>query len=572
MVGDRRRPGIPDGFEDLLIRPLLAQLATIRPDGTPQVHPMWFAWDGERIRLSSTSKRAKHRNLQANPVVAVCIADPEAYRHIEIRGRIERIEPDPEGGFWRTLAARYGEPSEHPPPDAPDRVTYLLKPHRIATFGRRPDWPARTTGGARTGAARRPVRRGPAGPGAPSRDEVSVLADRRPHVEDLPYEVVERKGVGHPDTMADAIAERASRYYSRSCLEQFGRVAHHWFDKVLLFGGESELSFRGGELVRPYTVLFAGKAARACGSQPIPLDELLRRAAADVLAEVLTGFDPARHLRVENRVVDHQGPGRVAQRYRPRGPDDLVAIGAPGMVSNDANLLHGFAPLSRLERGVLLVERELTGPDFKAANPDTGWDVKVLGFRRGDRFSFVVNLPFLAARIGSARHYAQRVAACRAQIEAFLAQCTGSPVGVVLNPADRGQRVYLTALGSVADTGDVGAVGRGNRTNGLITPMRPMSIEAAAGKNPLDHTGKLYSVLARDLAESLAADLDRPVEVHVHTSKEAPLERPDQVTIRVHGWEPDPGTDARIRDAVAESFCSIGDLTRRIIDPGVTMW
>lgn len=372
--------------------------------------------------------------------------------------------------------------------------------------------------------------------------------------------------------MCDAIAERASRYYARHCLDAFGAVAHHWFDKVLLFGGEADFTFGRGDLIRPYTVLFAGKAARACGDVPIPLTGILQQAAADVLTTVTTGFDPARHLVVEDRVVDHQGPGRGVQRYRPRGTQDLVALGAPGLTSNDANLLHGFAPLSPLERAVLELEQELTGASYKAANPDTGWDVKVLGSRRDGRFTVIVNMPFIAARVPTAKDYARRVEECSAFATSFVERLLGSGAEVVLNPADRGQRVYLTALGSVADTGDVGAVGRGNRANGLITPMRPMSIEAAAGKNPLDHTGKLYSVIARDLAAEIASRTGRSVETHVFTSKESPVELPDQVVVRIRDWEPAAGEAVAVRAQVAQAFENAGELTRRFIDEGVLMW
>lgn len=401
---------------------------------------------------------------------------------------------------------------------------------------------------------------------------ISVQPDIRPEVDALPYELVERKGVGHPDTMADAIAERASRYYATHCLSRFGRVAHHWFDKVLIFGGEADFDFGRGELVHPYTVLFAGKAALRCGSEEIPLDDILRSAAVDVLTQVTTGFVPDRHLRVENRVVDHQGPGRGSTRYRPLGPADLVAPGDPALTSNDCNLLHGYAPLSRLERAVLGVEQMITGEEFKAANPDTGWDVKVFGSRRQDDFRLVVNMPFIAADIESFTHYQHRVGQCRKAVQELLERVLEERCEVLLNPADRGVRPYLTVLGSVADTGDVGAVGRGNRVNGLITPMRPMSIEAPAGKNPMDHTGKLYNVLAHRLAAQISDLCGRPVETHIFTSKEAPLHRPEEVVVKIRSWQEDASTRARVGEIVTAGLDSTYGLTEELIHSGITLW
>jgi S-adenosylmethionine synthetase len=401
---------------------------------------------------------------------------------------------------------------------------------------------------------------------------VSVYADNAAQIEELPYELVERKGIGHPDTMCDAIAERASQLYSQYCLEHFGRVAHHWFDKVMIFGGEAFLEYGKGELTNPYTVLFAGKGAYQCGEQPIPLVDILRQAAAEVLDAVSTGFDPERHLIIDCRIVDHQGAGRRNSRYRPQSAADLIAIGDPGLVSNDTNLLHAYAPFSRLEQAVLDVEQLINGPEFKERHADTGWDVKVFGSRRGESFNFVVNMPFLAGLITSFAHYLERKEVCQAEILAKLTASLGVEPTLMVNPTDRNGLPYLTALGSVADTGDVGAVGRGNRVTGLITPMRSMSIEAPAGKNPLDHTGKLYGVMARQLAVRLHDLLGKPVETHIFTSKEAPLNRPDEVVIRVHGLSEDTDEEELIRKAVDDALSSTDELTREIIVTGVTMW
>ncbi|MGC2997205.1 methionine adenosyltransferase [Streptomyces sp. G35A] len=396
-----------------------------------------------------------------------------------------------------------------------------------------------------------------------------MLSIERHHqsVEDLPYELVERKGVGHPDTMCDAIAERMSRYYAQYCLDQFGGVAHHWFDKVTLYGGGADIDYGRGELTRPYRVKVFGKGAFRVGSAEIPLRDLMFRAAADVLAEVTTGFDATRHLVVELGVVDHQGSGRGVSRYQPASPDDLVPLHAPGLVSNDTNLLHGYAPLSRLETAVMGLENLVNGSDFKTRHADTGWDVKVFGSRRGDTFSLVVNMPFLAAGIESLDHYWARKAVIQKELEEYTRSLGLDDFTMLMNATDRNGRPYLTALGSVADTGDVGVVGRGNRVNGLITPMRPMSIEAPAGKNPLDHTGKIYNVMAMRLARQVHEQCGGPAQVHIFTSKEAPLERPDEVVVTA----PD-ADEEKVRVLAEAAVAGSGALTAELIERGITLW
>ena len=134
-AGSSPEPGqvIPASLTDLLERPLYAHLATVRPDGTPQVNPTWFRFDGVHLWLTATTRRQKHRNWQAQPAVALSITDPDRpSRYLEIRGRVERIVPDPGGAEFVRLAARYGMP-QGPPPDAADRIALAIRPERITT-------------------------------------------------------------------------------------------------------------------------------------------------------------------------------------------------------------------------------------------------------------------------------------------------------------------------------------------------------------------------------------------------------------------------------------------------------
>ncbi|GAA3238499.1 MULTISPECIES: PPOX class F420-dependent oxidoreductase [Nonomuraea] len=122
---------IPESHLDLLQRPLFAHLATIGPDGAPNVNPVWTIWDGEYLRFTTTTDRRKYRNVVENPQVAVSINDPEKpYRYVEIRGVVERVDPDPSGDFFDVLANRYGLEYERPVGDAERRVVIVMKPTR----------------------------------------------------------------------------------------------------------------------------------------------------------------------------------------------------------------------------------------------------------------------------------------------------------------------------------------------------------------------------------------------------------------------------------------------------------
>ncbi len=120
---------IPDGYAHLLDLPVYGHLATVRPDGRPQVNPMWFAWDGQLLRFTHTTKRQKYRNIEANPNVAMSVVDPEnPYRYLEVRGVVEEIVPDPTGAFYLKLNDRYSGPLTEPPPDKADRVILVVRP------------------------------------------------------------------------------------------------------------------------------------------------------------------------------------------------------------------------------------------------------------------------------------------------------------------------------------------------------------------------------------------------------------------------------------------------------------
>lgn len=125
---------IPAHLLPLLEDPNYAYLGTIRPDDTVQVNPMWFLYDGETLRFTHTTKRAKYRNLQHNPSMSLAIIDPQnPFHYLEVRGRLIEVIPDPEGDFYVTLGRRYGNPDQQAPADKADRVVLVMSVERTTT-------------------------------------------------------------------------------------------------------------------------------------------------------------------------------------------------------------------------------------------------------------------------------------------------------------------------------------------------------------------------------------------------------------------------------------------------------
>lgn len=315
-----------------------------------------------------------------------------------------------------------------------------------------------------------------------------VTRSRSEWPDDAPIEVVERKGYAHPDTLCDAIAERVCVALCRAYRDRFGAILHHNVDKVLLVAGTSCPRFGGGEITAPIEIYLAGRATFEYRGERVPVDELAIAACREVLAERLP-------LHADVHVIS---------RIRPGAPELVALLARERPRANDTSCCVGFAPLTELERIVLDVDRALHDP----ARPVLGGDVKVMGVRRRDQVELTVACALVDRHVASLDAYvAAKTDAGRLALAA-ASRAAPLDVSLALNAADDVARgdIYLTVTGSSAEAGDDGEVGRGNRVGGLITPYRPMTMEAAAGKNPVSHVGKLYGVAAQRIARAIVAE------------------------------------------------------------------
>ncbi len=136
MPTDTTAAAVPPSHADLLERPLFAHLATVRPDGAPMSSVMWFAWDGDRLRITHTKTRQKFANLAQDPRLALSIADPDdGYRSLEVRGVVDSVQDDDDrASFYKDLQHRYG--MDYEVTDTDVRVIITIRPTKfIATEG-----------------------------------------------------------------------------------------------------------------------------------------------------------------------------------------------------------------------------------------------------------------------------------------------------------------------------------------------------------------------------------------------------------------------------------------------------
>jgi S-adenosylmethionine synthetase len=347
-----------------------------------------------------------------------------------------------------------------------------------------------------------------------------VEALSQPPVAARRVELVERKGLGHPDSICDALVETIAIALNRMYRERTGAILHYNIDKALLVAGQCAMGFGWGEVTRPMTFYVGDRATFEADGVKLPVEDALHEAVEAWLTAHLPRIRPGQDFQVRSVLA----PGSVELR-------GVVTASAGAVASNDTSGASGHAPLSPTESTVLAVERFLNGPAFKTQFPDAGEDVKVFGVREDDRLRLTVAMPLVCVATASEAAYFARKEAILA---ALAAEFRDVPLTLEwrLNNLDTPGRgadaTYLTVTGTSAEHGDSGQVGRGNRANGLIAFARPTGGEATAGKNAVAHPGKVYSILSHRLAGLIHAQCPGLEEVYVHLAARIgePVDRP----------------------------------------------
>ncbi len=326
------------------------------------------------------------------------------------------------------------------------------------------------------------------------------------------FEIVERKGIGHPDTLCDGISDAISRELCRYYLDHFGQILHHNVDKVLLIGGRSRPVFGGGEILKPLTIVIGGRATDEAGGVKVPVQDIAREATEKFLKATVKDLDG--HFIIESRI----GVGSSELR-------SLVGQTR----ANDTSMGIGFAPYSHLEENVLQIE------PLMHSVKGVGEDVKIMGIRKGNTARFTLASAMISKYTKDMGQYEHTKAEVAEKAISYAASGWGH-AEVAVNAADQGDDIFLTVTGTSAEMGDDGETGRGNRYNGMITPGRPMTLEASSGKNPVSHVGKLYNIVAGKAAADIAS-LDGVKEAYVYlvSSIGAPLELPQIKSAGIYG-------------------------------------
>ena len=338
---------------------------------------------------------------------------------------------------------------------------------------------------------------------------ITINGSKQLPLEEQKLEIVERKGLGHPDSICDAIMDQISVKLSEAYLDKFGMIMHHNADKSLLVAGDVETRFGGGSVREPMLLIIGDRATFEVEGITIPVKEIALQTAKEWFTKNLRFVDPEDHVKYQ--VELKPGSPELTDIFRRKGK----ILGA-----NDTSAAVGYAPMTKTETIVLKIERYVNSKNFKNKFPESGEDVKVMGLRKNNNLRLTVSMAFVDRFVQNEREYFKKKAVILEEIDRFVKENTDfDKVTVKLNTLDVEGRgidgVYLTVLGTSADSADSGQVGRGNRVNGVMPLNRPVCSEAAAGKNPVSHVGKIYNLLTHRIAEQVYEQVSGVEEVYI---------------------------------------------------------
>jgi S-adenosylmethionine synthetase len=197
--------------------------------------------------------------------------------------------------------------------------------------------------------------------------------------------------------------------------------------------------------------------------------------------------------------------------------------------------------------------------------------MKFMGLRDCNCITLTVACAMVDRYCAGIEDYIEAKEKLREEIAAVAAKYTERTVNVAVNTADNHDKgsVFLTVTGTSAEMGDDGSVGRGNRCNGLITPNRPMSMEATSGKNPINHIGKIYNLLSTEVAQECVRRVGGIDEIYVRLLSQIghPIDNPLIASAQVL---PREGVSVQelsdeIRSIIDDSLENITCITERVI-------
>jgi len=367
-------------------------------------------------------------------------------------------------------------------------------------------------------------------------------------------EIVERKGIGHPDSIADGLAESVSRALCNEYINKFGYILHHNTDEVQIVGGQSDPQFGGGVILQPVYILLVGRATSVMNGKRLPIRSIAVKAAHGYLKN-FPNLNPKTDVMLDCKIQ--------------QGSQDLRGLyDSKKELANDTSIGVGYAPLTETEKITLELEKYINSA-LRKKHPEAGEDVKVMSCRSQDFIHITVAMAMVDRHIPNPDHYISTKEELVDKLTDYAHHFTSRDISLMLNTGDDYDHniFYLTVTGLSMENGDDGSVGRGNRVNGLITANRPASMEAAAGKNPVTHVGKLYNLVSSLIAQDIVTRCDTIEEVYIRILSQIgkPITEPQVVSVALVSPTGAGKEEQKIKGIIQQHLANIGDLKKDIM-------
>ena len=338
--------------------------------------------------------------------------------------------------------------------------------------------------------------------------ETFIYVNKKKNINNQNFEVVETKGKGHPDNICDTLAEKISANYSKYCLDNYGVILRHMIDKLAILGGGSKVLYGGGSMTSPIRILVNGRFTNKYNNEIINYMEIVKKTIIDYFKELFPLLDIKKYLEIIDNTHHNEGPGVVFNSDNSTNNERenfFEAINKTDALNhnnhnrcNDTSTTVSYFPMSKLEKTVLNIEKLLNSKEYKEVHPWVGSDIKVMGIRKGKTIEITSCVPLISKYVISLDDYKNKLNDIKKNIKIKTQKLfKNNDILICLNTRDdyNNNDLYMTLIGSAVESGDEGAVGRGNRSRGVIPFCRNFSMEAACGKNPVYHTGKLFTAI-----------------------------------------------------------------------------
>ncbi len=369
-------------------------------------------------------------------------------------------------------------------------------------------------------------------------------------------EIVERKGLGHPDTLADALAELVSIEYSKYCLNNFGCVLHHNVDKLYIGAGLFENNFGYSKMIKPIKIIVNGRMSSNFGNHSIDIESINKKAILPYLFSVLP------NLKECDVVVESNSTQYTKNKfwYNPRSIEDVPDATQPK--ANDTSVVLYHNPMTICEKLTYELENyfwDKTGVFPRPKFSNLGQDIKVMVCRKGVIIDVTLCVPVISSHLTSVKNYYEVIEPLENNLNSLARKLVPDlySVSVKVNPS----QVYILGLGSCIECGEEGVVGRGNSLSGVIPIFRPSSMEAWPGKNPVYHTGRVMSYLVKNLSEKIFEEFGVKCSILAMTETGGSLVPPHLLQISLNNYV----LKDDIEKIVNDHFLNIDYLTEMLL-------